>query len=604
MLSKYYNQVLERNRWSSRKFIEKAISSIEKDWDNKILFVIEAPTGYGKSSIAQTISLYSFDEELKSIIVFPLRALLEDQYNKFEKIVLRPETVGKRYMHNLNSRYLIKPITLTTIDTLSLTLFGIPPEDFDKVVKYWSGTSSGSMGHYLFSHSSIVLSNIVLDEVHLLTDSTKSLNFLFLLIEYAAENGQKLVLMSATLPTVILKKLEDYKLLSIGARLKDKLKIIRFCENEFYDRDFVNERRKKSYSILLKGLRENEKFDRILEWVKEGRSNGFLKIIVIFNTVEDAIRFFKKVEEENITSNKLLLHSRFNEKDRVKKHKELEFLKKCSEYLIVSTQTIEAGIDISSNLFITEVTPASSLIQRLGRFLRYEYEDKGRVYIWYEISENLSLKCMGNKYKVYDLELTNRTINKLKGYCDERLSMPSELTWFLSSSKINFHVPEDYQTILDSVYQDKDFQISEKEIEDFLSIFINVEQLSKVAFEKYLELEGSFVRDEILIPVIPKSALEKSELEGKRLIEYFMENIVPISVDQLKFLKITDALAIRRLGEDEGEALDIIQIPRFMTISEVLKKSPQRLIKFILENQILGLLIDAVYDSEKGLILK
>ena len=57
---------------------------------------------------------------------------------------------------------------------------------------------------------------------------------------------------------------------------------------------------------------------------------------------------------------------------------------------------IGAGVDIS-NSFITEIAPANSLIQRLGRFLKYN-EKAGRIIIWYE-GENGKIKAERDRHK-------------------------------------------------------------------------------------------------------------------------------------------------------------------------------------------------------------
>lgn len=577
MLSHFYEQILKINKWQGRKFIEEVIMFLEKKWHDKNIFIIEAPTGYGKSAISQTVSLYSVSKELKSIVVFPLRTLLEDQYDKFKRIT-NTKILGKRYMHNADSRYLIKSITLTTIDTLSLTLFGIPPEDFDKVVRKWSGTGSGSLGHYLFSHSSILLSNIILDEVHLLSDSIKSLTFLVLLIKFAIDNGMKLILMSATIPSA----LEEKLLNCIGS---ENMEIIRFDSKNknFYDERFVNERNKKKYKIFLHMVTDNEKYDKILSWIKNERLK---KKIIIFNTIEDSVNLFNITRGYKEVENKILLHSRFNEVDREEKIKKLEEIKNDKEYLIISTQTIEAGIDVSSNLFVTEIAPAGSLIQRLGRFLRYEGENEGEVHIWYEVDGNGNLKSRGNKYKVYDWELTNRTIEFLK-------SMSSTFgnnAWESTSEKMNFHVPENYKNLLNFVYKMEDFKIDTGGIEDFLRIFLNMEKLSKRSLEKFIELEGSFVRDEMPVPVITYDILNQEKAEST--VEQITRHVIPVSITQVSKLRPNEYLVAEKDDESKREILKRKPI-----------KNSEKIFRFILKSSAIALIVNKKYDKEMGLLM-
>ncbi|MCD6348500.1 MAG: CRISPR-associated helicase Cas3', partial [Candidatus Korarchaeota archaeon] len=317
---------IPKDEKKERPFLNYALRRIEK---SNISF-IEAPTGYGKSVISQALALHTLENGLKVVVSFPLRTLLEDQYEKFERLLLSQsmdrDLLGVRYMHHPESRYLLRPVTLTTVDTLSLNLMGIAPEDLEKALT-WYGTSDGSMGHYLFSRGSVIISDLVLDEAHLLADSTKSLNFLAALLRIAEWHGQRLVMMSATLP----KPLEELL-------RKFDANVVKF--SEYPDEAFLEERRRKRYNegggVEICELKESEKLKRIMEWLKEGLSSGFRRAIVVFNTVRDAISFYKEMRDElDLPKGKLLLHSRFSERDRRSKAEELDKLKRHSkEYII------------------------------------------------------------------------------------------------------------------------------------------------------------------------------------------------------------------------------------------------------------------------------
>jgi CRISPR-associated endonuclease/helicase Cas3 len=608
-ISKYYEDVLKANGWqnSRRKYIDYAISEIEEKWQDKNVFIIEAPTGYGKTTISQSISLYSFYEEFKSIVAFPLRTLLEDQFDKFKKTVPNEltEILGKRYMHNPDSRYLVKPITLTTVDTLSLTLFGLAPEDLDKVVKGWSGTFPGSMGHYLFSWSSTFLSNLVLDEVHLVTDSTKSINFLFALIQLAIENNLKLILMSATIPTALKNLMQSY-----FNKWKDKILFLNFDKNSpSYDENFVAERKKKNYEVVLMKLNENNKFSKIFECLEQNWNN-YKRVIVVFNTVDECVHFYEQHKErlDQLFSNKILLHSRFTEEDRENKNKQLKAIKekKLDNYIIISTQVIEAGVDISSNLFITDIAPMNSLIQRLGRFLRYEGEYDGKVYIWYEVDADkgdMLLKKRESKkeelYKVYDWDLTNRTLNVLKEAKNEGYE----------TINFKFHIPEDYKTFIDCVYKDGDFSPKKEEIDSLLKTHMNFNYGSYEALEEFFKLEGSFVRDGLIIPVTTLEIF--SELVSKhheKIEEVPLREIarysIPLSFDVFKILTLKSRINGEIYSErDEASGKKVLK--RRSVDPEVLQKRTREskpTIKYIMQNSIVSFLVDVPYDCERGLM--
>ena len=86
------------------------------------------------------------------------------------------------------------------------------------------------------------------------------------------------------------------------------------------------------------------------------------KTIVICNRVETAQRLFLELKAHKSGRTKLLcIHSRFFDKDRKRKEAEIKewFGKRstCRDVILVSTQVIEAGMDISSDVMFTEISP-------------------------------------------------------------------------------------------------------------------------------------------------------------------------------------------------------------------------------------------------------
>lgn len=112
--------------------------------------------------------------------------------------------------------------------------------------------------------------------------------------------------------------------------------------------------------------------------------------IAICNTVRRAQNLFRELKElkrqGKLDAELLLLHSRFLQGDRQAREKELKQLfgkdaAREGSAIIVATQTIEVGVDITSEVLHTELAPASALIQRAGRCARYAGE-KGNVFVY------------------------------------------------------------------------------------------------------------------------------------------------------------------------------------------------------------------------------
>lgn len=114
--------------------------------------------------------------------------------------------------------------------------------------------------------------------------------------------------------------------------------------------------------------------------------------LVLCNTVRTAQRIYReikqKIDADNSPIRLLLLHSRFLTEDRRRIETDLRRLFGKGEggdsygsVIAIATQTIEVGVDITSEILHTELAPASSIIQRAGRCARYPGE-QGKVIIY------------------------------------------------------------------------------------------------------------------------------------------------------------------------------------------------------------------------------
>jgi CRISPR-associated endonuclease/helicase Cas3 len=552
MFHEYYKRVLSLYNFQyERPYLSHIVETLENNWDKKNVFIIEAPTGYGKSTITATLALKTFEEGRKLIVAFPLRTLLEDQYKKISMIIRDKATIGKKYMHEYDSLYLIKPITLTTVDTLSLTMFGLAPEDLNTIIKSWhewTGTLQGSSGHYLFSWSSVILSDIVLDEVHLLPPPPPTQTFLASLFKHAVNYDQKIVLMSATLPDAFKKKI--YQDLY---GLRDKILLLNFEE----DADFIGSRKEKTYDVRLECLSDANKYERLLSWVEDALMCGLNRALIIFNTVRDAIGFYELYTSKNGTDHVILIHSRFCEMDRRRKVERLNQLKFSRRYVVIATQAVEAGIDMSSDVLISELAPANSLVQRFGRFLRYDDEKSGCAYIWYEG------QLAGERYKVYDGELCRKTLEYLEK----------------NHKRLNFHIPntnEGYAKLINYVYGLEHFSIDKKWVDILLSTFTDFDNIAN-AVNKFLELEGSFVRDAEIIPVSPPS----------------MSEIIPISYSLFNHLLKNGLVTSVILTDNTEKEIDVSRLKDFKTT-----------FRYIIKENVASFRVNCRYDPEIGLLIE
>lgn len=108
--------------------------------------------------------------------------------------------------------------------------------------------------------------------------------------------------------------------------------------------------------------------------------------LVVVNSVtraQDLYRDLKKWAGENGVYLRLI-HSRFLPRDRTARERELKGFfgrGRSGRGVVIATQVVEAGMDVSFDTLHTEVAPANSVVQRIGRCARYAGET-GDVYVY------------------------------------------------------------------------------------------------------------------------------------------------------------------------------------------------------------------------------
>lgn len=105
-------------------------------------------------------------------------------------------------------------------------------------------------------------------------------------------------------------------------------------------------------------------------------ANGLTLVVV--NTVDLAVAVYEAlVTDKRLNDAKTdvrLVHSRFRPMERVSWREQFLNREACrpgSNRIIVSTQVVEAGVNISAGLLITQLAPWASLVQRFGRCARW-----------------------------------------------------------------------------------------------------------------------------------------------------------------------------------------------------------------------------------------
>lgn len=107
-------------------------------------------------------------------------------------------------------------------------------------------------------------------------------------------------------------------------------------------------------------------------------------VLVILNTIQDTKDLFNEFSERSIDSKLILLNTHFTPNDRKAKiEQSAKLLEEGKRVILISTQLIEAGVDIDFPIVYRDFCPIPSIVQSSGRCNRHgKHLEKGRVIIF------------------------------------------------------------------------------------------------------------------------------------------------------------------------------------------------------------------------------
>lgn len=380
--------------------------------------ILVTPTGSGKtlaSSLPFCQNRFFGDQLLpgKAIYVVPMRVLttqfhtaskelfkefdpdllqeLEDIYKRFDRELLSIQTGESPEDSQFESM-----MTACTIDQLLASALGVP-YSLDKK-------------RFNINVGAVCSSYLILDEPHLypLSQEGRSYKGAFttcLEILRLLKGMTRFVFMSATMSRPLVQRLSeilDAEVITVTGAELDKL----------------NKERVRTFE------RSPIPFDA--EAILKAHNGCSL---VVCNTVQRAQEMYLKlheaIEQQKAGIELELLHSRFTDEDRAKQSKNLRDLvgkgqwekgnwsyQEQKSLIVIATQVVEVGLDISVQTLHTELSPANSLIQRAGRCARFE-KQHGRVII-YPLGEDEQGQPVSSL--PYDAKLCTTTWQALEHY--------------------------------------------------------------------------------------------------------------------------------------------------------------------------------------------
>ncbi|MCF8008859.1 MAG: CRISPR-associated helicase Cas3' [Halanaerobiales bacterium] len=275
-------------------------------------------------------------------------------------------------------------------------------------------------------------SKIIIDEIQMY--SSDLIAYIILALKYISEIGGKFSIVTATFPPFIKDILNAYNIP---------------CNDPKY---FLGEKIRHRMRIFA----ENININRIVDKVDDK------KVLIICNTVkksQEIYRGLKKELDESIEIN--LLHSRFIRKDRdIKEENIFDMGQPQSDKkgIWITTQIVEASMDIDFDILFTELQELSSLFQRMGRVYRKRElnTDFNNIYV-FTGDNNPTSGISNNPFSITDLEIFKLSKAELQKYDESIVSERNKIEMIdnvYTTAKIS--KTDYYKNIIDTIDYIKD----------------------------------------------------------------------------------------------------------------------------------------------------
>lgn len=142
------------------------------------------------------------------------------------------------------------------------------------------------------------------------------------------------------------------------------------------------------------------------------------RTLVVVNTVGRARELHGVVQralrKAKVPITPVLIHSQFRPPDRNRQMKRLLAEPDEDGMLVISTQVVEAGVDVSAHTLFTELAPWSSLVQRFGRCNRRGRENETARVCWIDLpSKKEEQENLGHPYELEDLLAARKLLRDL-----------------------------------------------------------------------------------------------------------------------------------------------------------------------------------------------
>ncbi len=203
------------------------------------------------------------------------------------------------------------------------------------------------------------------------------------------------------------------------------------------------------------------------EWNRSG------SLLVVLNTIDSSIEFYNRIKDllrkdglafqalnnkdinEDYDKEKIIVGYLstnllpIHRKKRIDQIREL--LKKDTKLILVSTQVVEAGVDLDFDMAIRDIGPFDSIVQVAGRCNRNGLKDKGKFYVLNLVDENGKLYA-NNIYERLAVKVSRQIFESEEEF-DESTILNKINDYYLKSTAFLGEESDEYREAKEAIEQ-------------------------------------------------------------------------------------------------------------------------------------------------------
>lgn len=436
---------------------QEAVHNISKHLkEGKRVFELTSPTGSGKTLMLLALASQIIEEKGDKRIVFALpflsiteqvEGVIKDIFSGHEKYIQRIDSKSENHrfadiQKELDDNPRKEIIRELGAITFQEDVFGYP---------FIVTTFVRFFESLLSNHNATLLKLPHLSKCIFLLDEIQSLPprlytfFVAYLDKFCEKFDSYAVLSTATQP--------NFNLPAPPAKNADKAKV--FFSDYQYPAKLLAHEKYFAHDVFNRYKIDFLQQEITLNTLKEKVLGENKSVLVILNTIDDSKDFFKKLKQDLSEDEVILLNTHFTPNDRKAKIRfAKDRLKEGERIIVVSTQLIEAGVDIDFPVLYRDFALVSSIVQSAGRCNRNGKLDFGKVVLFrfYNRGKIRSDLIYGKGDDKDILRFTKEALKK-EQYKEKQLLEVQKMFFDKILSGLNFaqHTQEKYNLNLDFI---------------------------------------------------------------------------------------------------------------------------------------------------------